>query len=192
VTDLAERAAPTGDPPPPEECPPAAGRASQEAGEAPDLLPAFAGGPPPARRPLKPTILTGTRNGLRTFWEMSAAMVPAYFFALLLEKVGAISALSTLAEPLMGWLGLPGSAALPILLGCLLNLYAAIGAMSALALTPEQITVLAVLLLISHNLIVEGAVVQKAGMNGLAFSLLRLVAGFSAGAVVNLLMGLLS
>jgi hypothetical protein len=90
----------------------------------------------------------------------------------------------------MGWLGLPGSAALPILLGCLLNLYAAIGAMTALALTPDQITVLAVLLLISHNLIVEGAVVQKAGMNGLAFSLLRLVAGFLAGAVVNLLLGL--
>jgi Fe2+ transport system protein B len=170
-----------------------AGDGGVGAGQATDPpgTPAFAGAPP-ARRALKPAVLTGTRNGLRTFWEMSAAMVPAYFFALLLEKVGAIAALSSLAEPVMGWLGLPGSAALPILLGCLLNLYAAIGAMTALALTPEQITVLAVLLLISHNLIVEGAVVQKAGMNGLAFSLLRLVAGFSAGAVVNLLMGLLS
>jgi Fe2+ transport system protein B len=192
VTDAAESAALSGGPPPSEECQPAARRGPRQAdGAVPDLLPAFAGAPPP-RRPFKPTLLTGTRNGLRTFWEMSVAMVPAYFFALLLEEVGAISALSTLAEPLMGWLGLPGSAALPIILGCLLNLYAAIGAMSALALTPEQITVLAVLLLISHNLIVEGAVVQKAGMNGVAFSLLRLVAGFSAGAVVNLLMGLLS
>jgi Fe2+ transport system protein B len=167
------------------------GPAPDSPGAPGDLSPAFAG-VPPARRPLKPALGTGARNGLRTFWEMSAAMVPAYFFALLLEKVGAIAALSSLAEPVMGWLGLPGSAALPILLGCLLNLYAAIGAMTALVLTPEQITVLAVLLLISHNLIVEGAVVQKAGMNGLAFSLLRLVAGFSAGAVVNLLMGLLS
>jgi hypothetical protein len=154
-------------------------------------LPAFASGPPPARRPLKPTVLVGTRNGLRIFWEMSVAMVPAYFLALMLEQTGAIAALSDISAPLMGWLGLPGSAALPILLGCLLNLYAAIGAMSALPLATEQITVLAVLLLISHSLIVEGAVVQKAGMNGLAFSLLRLVAGFAAGAVVNQLWGLL-
>lgn len=47
-------------------------------------------------------------------------------------------------------------------------------------------------MLISHNLIVEGAVVHKAGMNGIFFSLLRLAAGLTAGIVVNLLFGVLS
>ncbi len=154
-----------------------------------DLLPAFASGPPPPRRPFKPTLIAGTKSGVRMFWEMSVVMVPAYFFALLLDEVGAIEVLSRLAEPVMGVLGLPGSAALPLVLGCLLNVYATIGAMSALTLTPDQITVLAVVVLISHSLIVEGAVVQKAGMNGLAFSLLRLVAGFAAGMVLNVILG---
>lgn len=145
----------------------------------------------PSGRPLGQAVLAGGRTGLRTFWDMAVVMVPAYFLALLLEYTGAITALSDLAEPLMGILGLPGSAALPLLLGFLLNLYAAIGAMQALPLSGDQITVLALVLLISHNLIVEGAVVQRAGMSGLLFSLLRMLAGFSAGAVVHLLLELL-
>jgi len=143
-------------------------------------------------RPLRPALLAGTRIGVRTFAEMALAMVPAYFAALLLEKLGVIDVLSDWAEPVMGVMGLPGSAALPLVLACLLNIYAAIGAMQALPLSGEQITVLAIVILISHNLIVEGAVVHKAGMNGVFFSLLRLAAGLTAGIIVNLLFGILS
>lgn len=142
-------------------------------------------------RPLREALVGGTRTGLRTFAEMALAMVPAYFAALLLDELGFIALLGAWAEPVMGVLGLPGSAALPLVLACLLNLYAAVGAMQALPLSGEQITVLAVVMLISHNLIVEGAVVQKAGMNGVFFSLLRLAAGLVAGIVLNLLFGLL-
>lgn len=146
----------------------------------------------PGPRPLGPALLSGTRIGVRTFAEMALAMVPAYFVALLLEQLGVIGVLSDWAAPVMKLMGLPGSAALPLVLACLLNLYAAVGAMQALPLTGEQITVLAIVMLISHNLLVEGAVVQKAGMNGMLFSLLRLAAGLAAGVVVNLLYGVLS
>lgn len=128
---------------------------------------------------------------MRTVWEMAVVMVPAYFVALLLERLGVLDQLAVYAGPVMHVLGLPGSAALPLVLGCLLNLYAAVGAIAAIPLTGEQITVLALVLLISHNLIVEGAVVQKAGMNGVLFSLLRFTAGIAAGAIVYQLMRLL-
>ena len=49
---------------------------------------------------------------------------------------------------------------------------------------------LAIAILIGHNLLVEGAVLHKAGMNGFAFGALRIVAGLAAAAVANLLMGL--
>jgi len=52
--------------------------------------------------------------------------------------------------------------------------------------------VLAIAILIGHNLLVEGAVLHKAGANGFAFSALRVVAGLIAAAVANLLMGLVS
>ena len=39
---------------------------------------------------------------------------------------------------------------------------------------------LAIAILIGHNLVVEGAVLHKAGMNGFAFGALRIVAGLAA------------
>jgi hypothetical protein len=89
----------------------------------------------------------------------------------------------------MSVLGLPGEAAVPLVVGYVLNIYAAVGAMEALSLSSTQITVLAVAMLIGHNLIVEGAVLYRAGMNGLAFGVLRALVGLAAAAVANLLMG---
>ncbi len=112
-------------------------------------------------------------------------MVPALLAAIILERVGAIDALARVAAPAMHLLGLPGSAALPLIVAWILNLYAAIGAMTPLGLTPHEITVLAVAMLIGHNLIVEGAVTQRAGMNGVAFGILRALAGLLAAAIVE-------
>jgi hypothetical protein len=52
------------------------------------------------------------------------------------------------------------------------------------------VTVLAIASLIGHNLLVEGAVLRKTGMNGVAFGFLRAASGLAAAAVANLLMGL--
>jgi hypothetical protein len=133
----------------------------------------------------------GLRSGLATFWDLAKMMVPAYFVALLLERLGVIAVLARAAEPLMALLGLPGEAAVPLVAGYVLNIYAAIGAMQALSLSAAQVTVLAVAILIGHNLLVEGVVLQRAGMNGLAFGALRVVAGLAAAATANLLIGAL-
>jgi spore maturation protein SpmB len=147
--------------------------------------------PPAERLPqLRRDVLVGARSGLETFWDLAKVMVPALLGALILQKVGAIDALARVAAPVMHLVGLPGSAAVPLVVGWVLNIYAAIGSMQPLGLTPHEITVLAVAVLIGHNLIVEGAVVQKAGMNGVAFSVLRAVAGLLAAGIANQLMHL--
>ena len=137
-------------------------------------------------------VAAGARSGLATFLTMAKVMVPALLAAIILERAGAIDALARVTAPAMHLLGLPGSAALPLIVAWILNLYAAIGAMTPLGLTPHEITVLAVAMLIGHNLIVEGAVTQRAGMNGVAFGILRALAGLLAAAIVNQLMLLLS
>lgn len=141
---------------------------------------------PTARRDLRLGIIAG----LQTFWTLAKVMIPAYGVTLALEKLGVIGWLADLARPLMQALGLPGDAAVPLLVGYVLNIYAAVGSMEALDLTARQVTVLAIAILIGHNLVVEGAVLHKAGMNGFAFGALRIVAGLTAAAVANLLMGL--
>jgi hypothetical protein len=132
----------------------------------------------------------GLKAGLQTFWELARVMIPAYGATLILERLGVIAWLARAARPFMSLLGLPGDAAVPLIVGYVLNIYAAVGSMQALDLSSRQITVLAIAILIGHNLLVEGAVLHKAGMNGFAFGALRIAAGLLAAAVANLLMGL--
>jgi hypothetical protein len=143
---------------------------------------------PTVRRDLK----LGVISGLQTFWDLAKVMIPAYGLTLALQQLGVIGWLSELARPLMTALGLPGDAAVPLVVGYVLNIYAAVGSMQALDLTARQITVLAIAILIGHNLVVEGAVLHKAGMNGFAFGALRIVAGLAAAVVANALIGLLA
>lgn len=150
----------------------------------PDLLePA-----PSFGRALRRDLPRGVRSGLATFWSLARAMVPAYGLALILEKLGVITVIAHVAQPVMSLVGLPGSAAVPLVLGYVLNIYAAVGAMSALHLSPGQITVLALAILIGHNLLVEGAVLRKAGMSGVGFGVLRALSGLLAAGVANLVM----
>jgi spore maturation protein SpmB len=159
--------------------------------------PPAAADPPPAadststgrRDRVHRDLVLGLRTGIGTFWQLVRFMVPAYGAALVLEYFGVIEALGRAAAPLMSLLGLPGEAAVPLVVGYVLNIYAAIGAMQAIALSPTQITVLAIAILIGHNLLIEGAVLYRAGMNGLAFGVMRALAGLAAAAVANLLMG---
>jgi hypothetical protein len=140
---------------------------------------------PTVRRDLR----LGAISGLQTFWDLAKVMIPAYGITLALDKLGVIGWLAGAARPLMQALGLPGDAAVPLVVGYVLNIYAAVGSMQALELSARQVTVLAIAILIGHNLVVEGAVLHKAGMNGFAFGALRIVAGLAAAAVANLLMG---
>ena len=144
----------------------------------------------PLRATVRRDLVVGFRTGVRTFWDLAKVMVPAYGVTLVLERLGVIAWLAQAARPLMALLGLPGDAAVPLVVGYVLNIYAAVGSMQALHMSPAQITILAIAILIGHNLLVEGVVLHKAGMNGFAFGALRVVAGLAAAAVANLLMGL--
>ena len=156
--------------------------------EQPPELPDLVGSHSSLVASLRGDLPRGIRSGLETFWSLAKAMIPAYALALVLQKLGVITALAHVAQPVMSLMGLPGSAAVPLALGYVLNVYAAVGAMTALHLSAQQITVLALAILIGHNLLVEGAVLRKAGMSGLGFGVLRAVSGMLAAGVANLLM----
>jgi len=73
-------------------------------------------------------------------------------------------------------INLPPEAALPIISGMLVNLYAAIAAMTALPFTLDQMTLIAVFTLICHNLIAEGIIQHKSGINVIKATLFRFIA----------------
>jgi len=110
------------------------------------------------------TILKGLKNGLLTTWELALIMVPIYLVMTILSHTSILKWIGRICKPLMGLMGLPGEAAMGVVLGNLLNLYAAIGAVTPLSLDGSQITVFALLLLLSHSLVVETAVCKKTGL----------------------------
>ena len=76
----------------------------------------------------------------------------------------------------MNLLDLPPVAALPLIVGMLTGIYGCIAVMAMLPLTIVQMTLVANFVLISHNLIQEGVIQGKSGLNPVRATLVRLTA----------------
>lgn len=128
----------------------------------------------------------GVRKGLETMWILAKTLVPAYVVVHLLARTPFLEWLSNLTGPFLHWIGLPGEAAVPLVLGLLLNLYAAIGAMASLDLTIKEATILAIFLSMAHALIVETAVTSRIGVPARFALAVRLGLAVFLAVVVNL------
>ena len=96
--------------------------------------------------------------------------------------------ISDLMVTIMKMVGLPGEAALPMVLGYFLTIYAAIGALLPLGMSVREITILSVMLLLAHSLPLEAAVAKKTGVPVLGLIVIRVTLSFLAGFVFNLLL----
>lgn len=130
-------------------------------------------------------IKRGLWNGIKTLWILSKVLVPVYFIITVLSKTPILGMISKLFEPLMFLFGLPGEAAIVLVLGNTLNLYAAIGAMVSIAFSVKQLTILAVMLSFSHSLIVETAIFRRLRISGWRIVLLRMSLGILSGIILN-------
>ena len=107
---------------------------------------------------------------------MLRIIIPISFLTSLLSYSGWMDRIDFLLQPVMSLFNLPSMAALPILVGMLTGIYGGIASMVMLPLTSDQMTLIAVFLLISHNLVQEGIIQAKSGIHPLKATLFRLVA----------------
>ena len=112
---------------------------------------------------MRDSLRLGAITGLHTLRTLFIVMVPVMLGMMALEAAGLLPRVASVFSPLMRLLGLPGDAALAFLSGALLNLYSAVAVAQNIALTVKQVTVLALLGLICHNLLVECGVQRQAG-----------------------------
>ena len=127
----------------------------------------------------------GVKSGLQTTRSLGLIVVPVYLVITILDKTPVLGLIGRLFRPLMEFLGLPGEAVMGVVLGNVLNLYAAIGAVTPLKRDRHQMTVFALLLLLAHSLPIEAAVSRMAGVKAWPFVILRLLAGFFLAAALN-------
>ena len=124
---------------------------------------------------LKEAVKTGLKKGISAFIWMLKILIPISFFTLLLDYSGVLRHCDALLSPLMGVLSLPSEAALPLIVGMLTGIYGAVAAMSVLPLTPDQMTLIAIFLLIAHGLIQESIVQGQSGMSPVKAGIFRLI-----------------
>jgi Fe2+ transport system protein B len=134
---------------------------------------------------LRPSLTSGLAKGWNGFVWMLKILVPISLLTSLLAWSGWINRLDFILEPVMGVIGLPPMATLPLIAGLLTGPYGAIAAMALLPLTVDQMTLIAIFMLISHNLIQEGVIQSKSGLPFLKATLFRLIASITTVMVAS-------
>ncbi|MGG3449719.1 MULTISPECIES: nucleoside recognition domain-containing protein [Bacillaceae] len=134
---------------------------------------------------LKQTIIKGLMTGLKTTWTLGKVIFSVTLIVTILQFTPVLPWIIQLISPIMGIFGLSGNAAIPLVLGNVLNLYAAIGAILSLDLTVKEVFILAMMLSFSHNLFIESTVALKVGVKIWIVLAVRLGLAFLAGVVIN-------
>jgi spore maturation protein SpmB len=106
----------------------------------------------------------------------------------LLQYFGLLGRLSGWTEPLFSVIGLPGETAIVFITSIFCPLYAPIALISSMSLGVREATILALMCLVSHNLIVESSVQAKTGSGFWEMTLLRLAMSFVIAMGLNLVM----
>ena len=132
---------------------------------------------------------SGINKGWYGFLWMLKIIVPISFLAVLIEYSGWMHKLDFFLAPAMNLLSLPPAAALPLIVGMLTGIYGGIAAMMVFPLTNNEMTLIAIFLLISHNLIQEGIIQGKSGLNPIKATLFRLTASSITVMIVAKLLG---
>ena len=128
---------------------------------------------------------SATPSALKTIWWLVKIMVSVSFGIMLLQYFGVIAWISEQLTPLFSSFGLPGEAALAYVSGYFVNCYTAMAVMSTLSLDMRAATILAVMVLCSHNMIVETTVQAKTGSSALRIVVIRTLSAFILAFVLN-------
>jgi hypothetical protein len=116
-----------------------------------------------------PRIKFGIKQGLIKGWNgfvwLMKIIIPISFVTTLLVHFGIIYKLDFLLTPVMACLSLPPSSALVLIVGIFIGPYATVAALWAMPFAMEHMILMAVFVLICHNLIQESIIQGHSGIN---------------------------
>lgn len=127
----------------------------------------------------------GLLKSLRLLWLLTKIVVPVSCLVTFLEYYGIMEKIAAFFAPVMTYAGLPGEAAVILSLGFFTSFYAALGVIVNTSLTTAQMTTIALMMGICHELPVETIVCTHTGLKIPVSALLRLTTALAAGIVLN-------
>ena len=126
-----------------------------------------------------------------TTFELLKIMIPVSIIVKLLKETGVIEFIGMGLSPVMEIVGLPGDYGLVWATAMITNIYGGLIVFFNLfvdsPLTVAQVTVLASMMLLAHNLPVEVRITQKAGVRLWFMVLLRILCAFILGLILHIL-----
>jgi len=132
----------------------------------------------------------GLHKSLQLLWLLTKIIIPVSCLVAVLDYYGIIEMIAGFFAPAMALFGLPGEATIALLLSFFVSFYAALGVITTMSLTSQQITVLAVMIGICHELPIETVVCSYTGLRIPVSATLRLLTALGAGLILNLLYNL--
>ena len=132
------------------------------------------------------TLQNGLKAGLKTTWTLGKVIFPITILVVILQHTPVLPWIIELIAPFMGIFGLSGEAAIPLVLGNGLNLFAGIAGILSLDLTVKEVFIIAVMLSFSHNLFIETGVALKVGVKLWVVLVVRLGLAALSGIIINL------
>jgi len=127
-------------------------------------------------------------KGMKTSWWLLKITIPVSFGVMLLDYYGVLAFIAQYTGFIFNWFGLPGVTAIILVTSIFASVYAVVAILSVLHMPMREGIIIATMCLISHNFIVETAVMKRTGSNAIRMITVRLVASFVAAWLLNWLM----
>jgi hypothetical protein len=115
-------------------------------------------------------------------------MLPVALLVSFLQYWGVMDWLAGYLSPVFTHIGLPGASSIVFITSLFLPLYSALAVIATLTLGMREVTILAIMCLISHSLIIETAVQKRTGSSVLNMLVVRIGMSFVAAVLLNWLL----
>lgn len=136
----------------------------------------------------KRIIVPSLKKSAQTSIWLLKLILPISLAFRLLDYTGLLSYVADFLNPVFTHLGLPGSTAIVFISSIFLPLYAPLALITSMTLTLRELTILALMCQVVHNLPVESAIQAKTGTSFGAMFSVRIFTSLIIGFVLNLLL----
>lgn len=127
------------------------------------------------------------KSGYTTLWLLKI-ILPVSLIVRLLDFYGILAFMAALLDPIFVYLGLPGSTAIVFITSVFLPLYAPLAIITSMSITLRELTILALMCQLSHNLPVESAIQARTGTPFWTATVLRVGMSITVGLILNLIL----
>ncbi len=135
-------------------------------------------------------LLPAIKKSAGTALWLLKMILPISLVVRFLDYFGVLTFLAGYLDPIFMNLGLPGSTAIIFITSIFLPLYAPLAIITSMSLTLRELTILALMCQIAHNLPVESAIQAKTGSSFWGMVTLRISLSILTGFLLNLVLPL--